>query len=204
MLTSKQFLLFKVFSLSMYLLFFSSAAFGQEKRQFLQERYDGHTEIIQATTKEKVLKSWVNDMAREGILLSYSNLKYNSKKEIVRISLLVQNKKSNSEADFNNGHPIPNITVGAINGVATISASETTPIVAADPKIAQKLASLSIKEQLKNPLYFIDDQASTAKEANKLNTSAIASIKILKAKKAMLIYGDKGRNGAILIKTKKN
>ena len=204
MLTSKQFLLFNAFSLSISLLFFSSATFCQEKRQFLQERYDGHTEIIRATTKEKVIKAWVNDMAREGILLSYSNLKYNSKKEIVRISLLVQNKKSNSEADFNDGHPIPNIPVGAINGVATISASEGTPIVAADPKIAQKLASLSTKEQLKNPLYFIDDQASTAKEANKLNTSAIAGIKILQPKEAIVHYGNQGKNGAILIKTKKN
>ena len=203
MLTSKQFLLFKVFSLSMYLLFFSSATFGQEKRQFLQERYDGHTEIIRATTKEKVLKAWVNDMAREGILLSYSNLKYNSKKEIIRISLLVQNKKSNSEADFNDGHPIPNITIGAVNGVATISASETTPIVASDPKIAQKLRSLSTKAQLKNPLYFIDNQTATATEANKLNTSAIISVKILQPKEAIAQYGNQGKNGAIIIKTKK-
>ncbi len=55
----------------------------------------------------------------------------------------------------------------------------------------------------KNPLYIIDDVKMDDKfDLNNIKPEDIESISVLKDKSALDIYGDKGKNGVIIIKTK--
>lgn len=54
----------------------------------------------------------------------------------------------------------------------------------------------------KQPLIMLDDNILTLEEAAKINASDIKSINILKDQAATSLFGDKGKNGVILMKTK--
>jgi len=55
----------------------------------------------------------------------------------------------------------------------------------------------------RNPLYMIDGEEVQQSEFNQLDPKTIESISILKDSAATDIYGDKGRHGVIIVKTKK-
>lgn len=52
-------------------------------------------------------------------------------------------------------------------------------------------------------LFIIDDKEVNKKEFDKLDTDTIESVNVLKGKAATEKYGDKGKNGVIVVKTKK-
>ncbi len=52
-------------------------------------------------------------------------------------------------------------------------------------------------------LYIIDGVIATAIDANSINPSDILSVEVLKDAKAVALYGNKGKNGVIVITTKK-
>ena len=56
----------------------------------------------------------------------------------------------------------------------------------------------------KNPLFIIDGKEVTKEKIRDLNPKQIESLTVLKDKSAIEKYGDKGKNGVIVIKTKKN
>lgn len=53
------------------------------------------------------------------------------------------------------------------------------------------------------PLYIIDGEEATSNILNELSQDSIESISVLKDKSATALYGEKGKNGVILITTKK-
>lgn len=55
----------------------------------------------------------------------------------------------------------------------------------------------------KQPLYIVDGKTISDTEMQKINADNIESISVLKDKAAIEIYGDKGKDGVILIETKK-
>ncbi|WP_431106534.1 M56 family metallopeptidase [Winogradskyella poriferorum] len=55
-----------------------------------------------------------------------------------------------------------------------------------------------------NPLFIIDGKEVTKEKIRDLNPKQIESLTVLKDKSATEKYGDKGKNGVIVIKTKKN
>ena len=55
-----------------------------------------------------------------------------------------------------------------------------------------------------NVLYIIDGKESSKPEVEKLNPTEIQSINVLKDKSATALYGDKGKNGVIIITSKKS
>ncbi|PWA09821.1 MG2 domain-containing protein [Flavobacterium laiguense] len=55
-----------------------------------------------------------------------------------------------------------------------------------------------------NPLYVVDGEPMTAEQANSITPSDIISIDVLKGEKATALYGEKGKNGVIIITTKKS
>jgi len=63
-------------------------------------------------------------------------------------------------------------------------------------------SKLKITEIEKTPLYILDDKEVSKEKADNLNTELIDSINILKGKEAINKYGDKGKNGVIIITTK--
>ncbi len=54
-----------------------------------------------------------------------------------------------------------------------------------------------------NILYVVDGEITTAASINNINPTAIKSIDVLKGNSATALYGDKGKEGVIVIKTKK-
>jgi len=52
------------------------------------------------------------------------------------------------------------------------------------------------------PLYVLDGNVIAPGEVNKVSPSAIASVDVLKGEKAIAAYGDKGKDGVVVIKTK--
>jgi len=55
-----------------------------------------------------------------------------------------------------------------------------------------------------HPLCLIDGKEAGEDELKRLNPNTIAKVEVLKDKSAELVYGEKGKNGVILITTKKN
>jgi bla regulator protein BlaR1 len=53
------------------------------------------------------------------------------------------------------------------------------------------------------PIYFVDGIETTSTSLNKLSPDSIESISVLKDKSATTLYGDKGKNGVVVITTKK-
>jgi len=59
-------------------------------------------------------------------------------------------------------------------------------------------------EIFKKGLYILDGKAVSKKQFQKINPKSILSVKVLKGKAAITLYGKKGKNGVILITTKKD
>lgn len=81
-----------------------------------------------------------------------------------------------------------------------------TKIVPKDSLRTISGANLAVRGlSLKNdPLIFVDKKRVTSDELKQLNRDDIESVSVLKEKSATAIYGDEGKDGVILIETKKN
>jgi TonB-dependent SusC/RagA subfamily outer membrane receptor len=62
----------------------------------------------------------------------------------------------------------------------------------------------SIDGKNANPLYIVDGEQTTFEQADLIVQSDIVSIDVLKGEKATALYGEKGKNGVIIITTKKS
>lgn len=57
-------------------------------------------------------------------------------------------------------------------------------------------------EEQKNQLFIVDGEESTAKAVKAIPTDRIATVEVIKGDKAVEEYGDKAKNGVVIIKTK--
>ncbi|MEP0713157.1 periplasmic heavy metal sensor [Algoriphagus sp.] len=80
----------------------------------------------------------------------------------------------------------------------------TTSSSSSSPKVALKVAGTSSNSA--PPLYYIDtkDGMKQLKEISTINPDNIQSIEVLKDKSAIDLFGDKGKNGVIIIKLKED
>ena len=110
--------------------FFLNGLTAQEKKSFLQHRFDGFIEIIHKNYTKEKLTTLKNDFARIGVDFNFSKLTFNKKNEITGISLKLKNKKSSASLSLaiENG-TIPSIKIGETNGIVDIS-----PVVNISPK----------------------------------------------------------------------
>ncbi|NVK53285.1 MAG: hypothetical protein HWD85_10155 [Flavobacteriaceae bacterium] len=96
---------------------------SQEKRTFLQHRFDGYKMILtkdHSTTKLTAIKHKLESI---GVLFTFTNVKRNRKKEIIGAVFTIRNKKSNATVRFENGKPIPDILIGEVNDIVFIKPS---------------------------------------------------------------------------------
>ncbi|MGB0836785.1 MAG: M56 family metallopeptidase [Flavobacteriaceae bacterium] len=274
-------------------------SYAQEKQAFLQERHEVKMELITKTFTKEQLNEVVSRMAKEGLTLKYSGLKYNSDKEIIKISISAQYKDNKGSSSWSSSKGIPNISVGYDNDMPIVSSSYAKPqifevapsteavavfidengekttvkttgtqqwtskdgkhiVVEVDsdedvlhstsanvwvskdtlhetktiqvieideegkpvaPKTTKMIKIIEVEEdgaaapvgskiQIKTsdskakPLYILDGKEITSKEMEHIITENIESIEVLKGEKAAKEYGDKGKNGVILISTK--
>ena len=101
---------------------------AQEKMTFLQHRFDESSEIITKNTSKKQLEIIKYNLERQGVLFSYSKLKYNSNKEIIRIYITLKNNKSKFYSKWNQKNlPIPNIKISDTNGIVILQSEFIKP-----------------------------------------------------------------------------
>lgn len=67
----------------------------------------------------------------------------------------------------------------------------------------KKGVEIEVSESEKQPLYIIDGKEMDPKQLNKVSPHDIKSVSVLKDKSATSVYGEKGKNGVIIIVTKK-
>lgn len=178
-------------------LFISNNMIAQEKKLFLQTRFNGFTETITKDFTQKNLEELKNILERQGLFFSYKNLKYNKSKEIIKITIKVKNKRNNSEVTFDDKEkPIPNIKVGEVNGIVFIEVKSTLDLK--PNKFITKY-----KSRNNTPIYIVDGKIISYSKVINISTDSIEFISVLKGKSAIKKYGEKGKSGVILIKTKK-
>lgn len=188
--------------LIIFTLFFSSKTNAQEKKSFLQTRFNGFTETITKDFTKEKLNDLKKNLEKQSLLFSYSNLKFNKQKEIIKITIKVKNKRSNSDITFNNnGKPIPDIKVGESNEIVIATTISTSNFSFSD--INTKTVALKSNKK-KKPIYILDGKIISNSSFKKINTNNIESISVLKGNSAIKKYGEKAKNGVVEIKTKKN
>jgi hypothetical protein len=111
----KCFLLFLTFIVS------SIATTGQNKGVFLNNRFDKTGEIITKNTTRKELNMIKQKLENESLFFAYSELKYNRKREIIRITIKLLNKKSVISIKWDEkNNTLPSIKVGEENNIVYI------------------------------------------------------------------------------------
>ena len=116
------------------------------------------------------------------------------------------------------GKPLPDNLVYVINGtistkyeadkldpkkiesVNILKGNAATAVYGADAK--EGVVQIKLKDEA-TPLYVIDGEIAAKEKMEQLKPEQIESIDVLKGEKATAVYGDKGKNGVIVIRTKK-
>ncbi len=116
------------------------------------------------------------------------------------------------------GKPLPENLIYVINGrISTKSEMEqlkpeqiaSVDILKGNSAVAvygDKAKDGVVQIKLKNeasPLYVIDGEIASKEKTDQLKPEQIESINVLKGEKATAVYGDNGKNGVIVIRTKK-
>jgi len=218
------------------------------------ENQKNFIEIINKDSQKNDLELVKKRLKADGIEFMYSNLKFNSNNEIIKISIKVKNETSKVSGTWEQkNNAIPTIYVGENNGQLIASSSpqnevkshyaykkhksgdikflnneelektnyvfvtsdgETKTWTSKDGK-KEKIIVKEIHKSNKNnalffssdnekPIVYVDGKLSDNDEFEKINPNRIKSVSVLKDKTAIEKYGDKGKNGVILITTKEN
>jgi TonB-dependent SusC/RagA subfamily outer membrane receptor len=102
------------------------------------------------------------------------------------------------------GHKKVVFTATTDTDAKTITAPEPGVVtVIGYSKSTKESGNIKIKNGNDNVLYIIDGKEATSEDINALNPNTIESISVLKDNSAVKLYGEKGKNGVIIIKTKK-
>ena len=88
----------------------------------------------------------------------------------------------------------------AILGITSLSQT-----VKATNTAAALLNSTAIERSIKDsvPLYFLDGKKISVAEFKKLNPNNLESVTVLKDQKDLAKYGDEGKNGVVILVSKK-
>jgi Ca-activated chloride channel family protein len=105
---------------------------------------------------------------------------------------------NNIRNEFKQNNNISQALIGTVSGLQ-IMPNLGVPS-SSKPLIIRGISSLNTNSQ---PLYVINGKISDSKAFSNLNPNTIESVSILKDASATAIYGNRGSNGVIIIKTKK-
>mgnify|MGYP005992117421 CR=1 FL=1 len=166
--------------------------FTQEKGTFLQQRFDGFTEIISKDYTLDKLLILKNNFVRSGVDFKFSKTTFNKKNEIIRVTIKISNKESSASLILEEKNtPIPSIKLGEIDNIVIIEIIKKPPF------------RIGPNKEHPKPLYVLNNHIISSSTFEKIDSKDIISIAILKRRHAQKKYGQKGKNGAILITTKK-
>lgn len=136
------------------------------------------------------------DKAKDGVILikiKDVNSQNNNSPSVDAITL------SSSDSRVEEG------SVGNIH-VKLANTDKSATVVSSDGSSKSKNIIISFTGNLKegDPLYVIDDQIADGEMLKKLDPNQISSISVLKEPSAVDYYGDKAKNGVVIIMTKSN
>lgn len=137
------------------------------------------------------------DKAKDGVILikikDVSSQNNNNSPSVDAITL------SSSDSRVEEG------SVGNIH-VKLANTDKSATVVSSDGSSKSKNIIISFTGNLKegDPLYIIDDQIADGDMLKKLNPNIIERIDVLKNESAVDYYGDKAKNGVVIIMTKSN
>ncbi|TYC17171.1 hypothetical protein ES677_03055 [Bizionia gelidisalsuginis] len=89
-----------------------------------------------------------------------------------------------------------------INGVVIITTKTYANKKNASVFITSSKTEITPKDIKAPLLIFINDKESSQEQLDAINPNSIESVNVLKKEKALSLYGKKGKNGAIIVKTK--
>ncbi len=87
--------------------------------------------------------------------------------------------------------------------ISTVTVTSTGTANVTTTNVVEKIVVGHPAEAANSPVYFIDGKEATKADIEKLEPNSIESIDVLKDESATKIYGEKGKNGVIIITTKK-
>lgn len=106
--------------------------------------------------------------------------------------------KADQIKDFNPSLSVDQMLGGKVSGLVS-QAQNGAPGSTANVTIR---GALGLNGGVKSPLYVVDGTYMTAADVNSINPGDIEDIKVLKEASQLAIYGARGANGVIIVKTK--
>ena len=106
--------------------------------------------------------------------------------------------KSDNIKDFNPSLSVDQMLGGKVAGL-TSQAQSGAPGSTANVTIR---GALGLNGGVKSPLYVVDGTYMTAADMNTINPGDIESMRVLKDASQLAIYGARGANGVVIVKTK--
>lgn len=128
-------------------------------------------------------------------------------RDLLKRIYMMKKNKTHRQMGWIYAMAFPALFLGmTILSIPTLSAKATeAPKDVALPvdstKVHLQIVGTSLKD---NPLVIVDGQKVTTEVYNSLRPDEIESISVLKDKHAIEVYGEGGRNGVLIIKTKEN
>ncbi|MEP5339614.1 MAG: M56 family metallopeptidase [Algibacter sp.] len=172
--------------------------------------------IFKKDLTDNDLEKIKSKLKKDKISFTYTNLERNEKKEIISLSTKFQLEKGYTTWNAHNidNKPIKpfyffkkekNFGVSILNKVSSWKVSKGYNNSTDSLNITGKNGS-GVTFKLKNsdnPLIIIDGKESEKSKLDDLNQSNVENVTVLKDDNAIRLYGEKGKNGVILITTKK-
>lgn len=189
-----------------------------ERNQTIQDQQNILKYIITKHTKDTQLEEIKQNVSEKGIEINFKKLNRNSKNELTSIKIEYNDKKQSGNHVLKSTLPIKPIALSINPSAGTLSIgnynsklSQTIIITSEDHESSSDKNIIFIKDeqgesnsQKTSPLIFFNGKEITNNQMNAINPEVIKSMTVLKGEKATEAYGEKGKDGAILIISKDN
>lgn len=167
-----------------------------QKKVFLVHESD--TGMTVAQQYSKMVRDSVTD---RGSLISYSTSSFSQKNDSGTIIVRQSYEKVKDGVTIQSN--IINIGTSSQLNKDTLASNLTSFFESKSGSIQKSKTVYSTNLAYKDPLFILDGVEFTAEDLKKIDVASIESMSVLKDKASTDVYGAKGKNGVIIIKTKK-
>lgn len=162
--------------------------------------------FIDATTTDAALEQMVSKAKEQGAELDFDNIERNNEGLITSLKVSYEKQGQSGNYVLNNSEGINSFTllIGAgKSGFRTTNDDSSSTSVGNSGTVTIVERENRSGESQNSPLYIVEGKEMPASyDANTIDPEQIAEIHVLKGTSAIAQYGEKGRNGVILIDLK--
>lgn len=159
---------------------------------------ESDTGMTVAQQYSKMVRDSVTD---RGSLISYSTSSFSQKNDSGTIIVRQSYEKVKDGVTIQSN--IINIGTSSQLNKDTLASNLTSFFESKSGSIQKSKTVYSTNLAYKDPLFILDGVEFTAEDLKKIDVASIESMSVLKDKASTDVYGAKGKNGVIIIKTKK-